>query len=161
MMQSLKKLLRVLKEFFYRKEKAKDIPDGERITRYILSKGQFAKTTGRVKYSAFIPMLNQKASRFEISVYRTTDVADVDIWEIGQKHVANPQSKKLYARGDLQAADIFHQNLQIEPDLSSNRPHDLHANIIGWPREKDEQKMIAIELAKEATLESNPSLNQV
>jgi len=31
-------------------------------------------------------------------------------------------------------------------------PHPLHANIIEWPAEKDEQKMLAIEIANNATL---------
>jgi len=83
-----------------------------------------------------------------MSVYRTDTVDEGEIWEIGRKYVAEPQGKTIRARGDLLAEVILHVGLEVVPDP---KPHKLHANIVGWPNEKNEQRMIAVELANAAT----------
>lgn len=97
-----------------------------------------------MKYAAYLP-----ASNRETSVYRISGLSEEVIWEIGQENVANPSGRTLYARGDTQAAVILKTGLALVPETT---PHPLHANIAEWPSDKDEQKMLAMEIANEATL---------
>lgn len=87
-------------------------------------------------------------------MYRTNSLGDSEIWEIGRRLVAEPQGKTVHARGDLQADKIVEVGLRVTADT---RPHQLHANIVGWPAEKSEQKMLAIELANAASSEFPPA----
>ena len=85
----------------------------------------------------------------ETSVYRINDLTIQQIYEIGQLHVAEPLCKRLLGRADIAASSILKQDLKVEPEP---RPHPRHANIVEWPADKSEQKMIALELAAEAQL---------
>lgn len=116
----------------------------ERISRFILTRQQIKSSTGEIKYNAFIPPANGR-----LSVYRTQNLDEDTIWAIGVQYVAAPQGKTVRARGDLVAADIVATGLVIETDP---RPHPRHADIVGWPAEKDGQKQLAVELANAAML---------
>lgn len=145
MMQFLRALFRQYRDFFHSTDAQHEIDDAERITRYLLNrKGRFSPNANRVKYAAFLPAPNG-----ETSVYRTSNVTEHDIWDIGAQYVAKPQSATIKARGDLKAIHIHNIGLLIE---SEPTPHPLHANIVNWPEEKHEQKMLALQLANHATL---------
>lgn len=101
-----------------------------------------------MKYAAYLP-----ASNGETSVYRTSGLTEEEIWEIGQEKVAKPSGRSLHARGDTPASVILKTGLAITPETT---PHPLHANIVNWPLEKDEQRMLALEIANEATLTLSP-----
>lgn len=85
----------------------------------------------------------------ETSVYRTTDLTTQQIYEIGEIHVANIIRKALLGRADITSLSVLSRDLKVQPHTA---PHPRHANIIGWPSEKSERKLIAIELAAEAQL---------
>ena len=59
-----------------------------------------------------------------------------------------PTQKTLHGRADIQLDSFLDADLQIEPDNEPPR----HANIIGWPDEKEKQKSIAQELAARSSL---------
>ena len=84
-----------------------------------------------------------------LSVFRVEGLDNNKIWQIGEKKVVSQSGKTLYGRAEIRAQLVEKTGLSIDPD--NNPPR--HANIIGWPLEKNEQKLIALELAKEATLE--------
>jgi hypothetical protein len=121
-----------------------DVAASEQIARYILSKRYFKTTNRTVKYGAYLPAPNG-----ETSVYRISGLSEEEIWEIGQEYVANPSSRTLYARGDTPAYVIMKTGLTLVPETT---PHPLHANIVKWPSDKDEQKMLALEIVNEAVL---------
>ncbi len=123
----------------------------EQITRYILSKSHYSKVNRTVKYAAYLPAPNG-----ETSVYRTSELAEADIWDIGQEYVAQPREKTLYAKGYTTASVIINTGLSVVPETT---PHPLHANILSWPSEKHEQKMLALEIANQATLTLHPDLS--
>ncbi|MET0091845.1 MAG: hypothetical protein ABW068_17840 [Candidatus Thiodiazotropha sp.] len=125
-----------------------NVAANEQIARYILSKRHFSTSKRTVKYAAYLPAPNG-----ETSVYRTSGVSEEDIWEIGQENVAKPSGRTLYARGETTAGVILRTGLALFPEST---PHPLHANIMNWPSEKDEQKMLALEIANEATLTNSP-----
>ena len=121
-----------------------DVAVSEQIARYILSKRYFSTTNRTVKYGAYLP-----APDGETSVYRISEPSEEEIWEIGQEYVAKPSSRTLYARGDTPANVILKTGLTLIPETT---PHPLHVNIVRWPSDKDEKKMLALEIANEAVL---------
>ncbi len=58
------------------------------------------------------------------------------------------RGRPLLGRTDIIASIVISKDLRIIP----SEPPERHANITGWPDEKSEQKMIAIELAAESNL---------
>ncbi len=107
------------------------------VARYLFSDKVFAKTTGRIKYNAFLPRDNEN----KVSVFCISGLRDTEIWDIG-KGIAQKRETTLKGSAHLEAFQAFALNLKIEPD----EPPERHANII-FPQEKSEQKLIAKQLA--------------
>jgi len=84
----------------------------------------------------------------KLSVFQTKNLSEKNIWDIGERHVAQPRKKTLYGRGDVTVASVQKIGLKIDPDNEPPR----HAGIIGWPEGKSEQKSLAQELAEQASL---------
>lgn len=116
----------------------------EVLTRYVLSEKYYRPSNGTVRHNAFMP-----PSNLRLSVYRSSGLSEEAIREIGNQRVAIPQEKPLIGRADILASDVLDsdRDLKLEPDSS---PHPLHANITGWPEQRDKQKLIAIKLASKA-----------
>lgn len=119
------------------------IKPGENLTRYILRKDHFSTQQKRVKYVVFMPAPNG-----ETSVFRISHLSGDEIWEIGNCKVAQKRELPLLGRADILASCVLNMNLNLIPD--NNPPR--HANIVGWPSEKSEQKLIAMELAENSQL---------
>jgi hypothetical protein len=117
------------------------VDPAEPITRYIFSSSHFSTQNNRVKHNAFMP------SSGETSVFRTGGLAEPEIWAIGQG-ISTQRGQQLHARGDLLTGDVLSLSLTVEP----SEPPPRHANITGWPHEKDLIKLRAMELAEKATL---------
>ena len=124
------------------------LPFTDWLTRFIFSRRHCSVENKRVKYGAFLPLLNPETSALEVSVYRISGLTDEQIWIVGDTEVAQPSSRTLYARGDLTVATVERDQLRVAADDLLK----LHANIIGWPEEESEKKSIAIELAANALL---------
>lgn len=121
------------------------VDPAEPITRYIFSSSHFSAQNNRVKHNAFMP------SSGETSVYRTHDLPEPDIWAIG-RDISSQRNQQLQARGDLLVSDVVSLSLRVDP----SEPPPRHANIIGWPQEKDQVKLKAMEVAAQATLRLLP-----
>lgn len=115
----------------------------ENLTRYILQKSHFSILHKKVKYAAFMPLPHG-----ETSVFRISNLSDSEIWKIGDIEVAQKRGGPLLGRADISVFQVLNKNLKVVPDNIPPR----HANIIGWPEEKSEQKLIAMELAENAQL---------
>ena len=115
----------------------------ENLARYIFHKNHFSTLQERVKYVVFMP-----ATSGETSVFRISSLLENEIWEIGNREVAQVLGLSLLGRADISAFHILAQNLKLIPDNTPPR----HANIVGWPSEKSAQKLIAMELAENAQL---------
>ena len=85
----------------------------------------------------------------EVSIYRTEQLDESEIYEIGDKYVGVPQNKQILGYASIEVSDIEKHELSVE---SAPSIHPRHANIIGWPGIKSSQKMIAMEIAEEADL---------
>ena len=116
----------------------------ENITRFINQKAYFRSDDVTVRHNAFMP--NRDG---EVSVYRITGIDDSEIYAIGTEYFAEITGKPLMGRADIIVSEILKHDLRIQPHQD---PHPRHANICGYPDEKSERKLVAIELAAGAQL---------
>jgi hypothetical protein len=114
----------------------------ETLSRFILKK-DWIRADNTVRWNAFSPGRNG-----ETSVFRTSGISDREIWDIGNREVAAIQRKLLLGRADITAFTVNKNGLEVMPQ----EPPERHANIVGWPEEREAQKQIAMELAAEAQL---------
>jgi hypothetical protein len=110
----------------------------EEITRYLLEKKEI-RSNGKLHWRALLP--NKDG---ETSVYRISGCSENDIWVTGLHDVAAARGKVLVGRGDLKAVSVYDKALNLRAD---ENPTSKHADIIGWPEEKDRLQAIAIDLA--------------
>lgn len=123
-------------------------PD-ELLARYITSSRWFRQQDQTVKQDAFIPPENP----LELSVTRHSALIEDDIWGIGRS-VAGGMGRNLHGRADIKTDCVIEQRLSVTLQPVPDNPN--HANIVGWPLEKNERKMRALELAKAARFIPNP-----
>jgi hypothetical protein len=120
----------------------------ETVTKYQLDREDVRKD-GSVRYQALLPAANGKRS-----VFRIDGLTEVEIWNLGQGRVASIRSLPLLGRFDLKALDVYDHSLyfQVDADYRSR-----HADIVGWPQEKEERISVAQELAANCYRRPNPN----
>ena len=151
MMKYLKRFLTILRDYFLKRGSVqKEICGRETIARYITSKRWYSRKKNIVKPQAFMPPPIHR-----LSVFRIDNLSETEIWKIGFNKVISKMNppRNLHGRADILALNILENNLQIEPDNIPPR----HADIVGWPELKEEQKSIAQELAAKASLKLHTS----
>jgi len=127
-----------------------EIAAEELLSRFLVHKDDFSPKAGRIRPRAFLP-----GPKGEVSVCRTQDMTDEEIWDWGTEHVLSRRPENvLHGRAELQASVAFENGLRAIPD----EPPPRHAVITGWPEEKDARKGIAADLAARATLALNPGI---
>lgn len=114
----------------------------EVLSRFIMQTNWYRLSDNGVRYAAFMP--NPKNG--ETSVYRISGISDREVWEIGDREVGLRRDKPILGRADIGASFVITKGLNVVP----SEPPIRHANIIGWPEQKSEQRLVAIELAAEA-----------
>ena len=115
----------------------------EPLVRYLFDSSHFAAQIGRVKPRALEPHFSGTTS-----VFMTQGLDNEEIWALADREVTPMRGKSAIARADLQASHIQRVGLALQPDETPPR----HANIVGWPTEKDQIKLRAQELAALASL---------
>ena len=122
------------------------IPEqGEPLSRFLCSKSHFSIEKRLVKPGAFLP----EPTSLETSVFRTNGLLSAEIWAIGERYITKPSGRTLRARAELFAKSVYGVALKVHPDNNPER----HATIVGWPTEKNEQLMLATQLAAASTLD--------
>ncbi len=132
-----------------------DVLPGEKITRFIRYNSHFDEPN-IVRHEAFLP----HRKKIDISVFRITQITDSEVWKIGFEHVQKPDLP-VYARADLFASNVYDNSLEVIP---STEEHEWHADITGFPVEREEHKVedrklrrsIARQLALASKLEIPP-----
>jgi hypothetical protein len=112
----------------------------EYLSRFIVDKNHF-RANRTIKHQAFMPNSNGKTS-----VCRISGISDIEIWEIGLE-VARIRKMPLFGRADIRVFNVLSKSLVVVP---TNPPPIRHADIVGWPPDKDQRISIAQELAAEA-----------
>ena len=116
---------------------------GVLLARYLTSSSHYSKEKGFPRPGAFLP-----TPKGETSVFQIDGLDEEAIWGIAEQYVAPelPQNRRVHGRADVPTASVESLGLRVAPDNTPPR----HANIVGWPAEKDEQLSLAQELVKQA-----------
>ena len=72
-------------------------------------------------------------------------MTETALWQLGNQ---DPSGRNLHGAGIITAGAVEQTSLHLDPNDVPPR----HANIVGWPAGKDEQKSLAQELSSEAKL---------
>lgn len=124
-----------------------DQAPGETISRYIFDKNKIRSSDNTARHTAFEPPPNGRLSIFWIS-----NLAELEIWEICNVHVAPQFGKPAKARADLNSLAVYAQDLRVVID---GVPHERHGNIEGWD-DTTKARLQALKLAEAATLRLRP-----
>ena len=134
------------------------IDSEERLTNYIFEKRYFSRPEQKVRVQAFRPRKPKSGPpEFQLSVYRTEECEEPEIWYLGDTFVRDKREDKkppIIARGDIKAREAVDQQLRV---VSSPQSHFLHADIVNWPETVEARDMIAVELANKAVLCIRPT----
>lgn len=113
----------------------------EQLARFLFDKKEI-RSDGSLHWRALLP--NRDG---ETSVSRISGCSEGEILVMGFD-VAKVRGQVLIGRGELLAASAYDLSLQVRSDQDSA---SRHADIIGWPEEKDRKQAIAIDLAEKAS----------
>ena len=148
-MKSLKKSLKILKDFIFSLFINDKKPSGNffyLLARFLKHSNRFAAVAKNVRTSAFMP------HHMELSVFGIDYLSEEQIWNLGAENLSLNINQPIKGRDEILAEFVNKNGLQLVKD--NNPPR--HANIIGWPQAKHEQKLIAEKLALKAILVLNP-----
>ena len=118
------------------------INNDELLARFIVFRS-WLRNDNTVKPDAFMP----HPRTLELSVFLHTGLSIEDLWKCGQTAIQNRINATLCGRADILTLHVRGQKLEV----ANNAPPMNHAVITGWPNEKPNQKMLAIELAAESS----------
>ena len=109
---------------------------------------RFATENGRFKNHVVKPKLFEPNRRLELSVFQVSGFSCNRIEDLGVGVVKDhPKSTRLYGWGEVNENVVLETGLQIDYDNIPPR----HANIIDWPQDSAERKLIQISLASQST----------
>jgi hypothetical protein len=103
-------------------------PD-EVLTSYVFRENQIVRITNTIHSTRLIPRRNPESKRLEVSVCRSSELTEVQIWNICSTYFDPFAPKPAIGRGVGPAAAVFAENLAFDAD---GKPYPEHANIIGW-----------------------------
>jgi hypothetical protein len=111
--------------------------DYTRLSRFIFEKRHFSGD--KVKHQAFLP----SPKDLETSAFGIDDLAEYEVWQIGDDVAGKSRGLASLARADFDAKSVAEVKLTVHSDPAS---HPRHVVLRGWPQEKDQQKSIAFDL---------------
>jgi hypothetical protein len=122
-----------------------EVLENENVARYIYQSNHYRPSDNTVKHHAFMPPDDKK-----VSVFRTEGLAESEVWAL-----SDAQGDRIVkARADIVIRVINATGLQIDPDDEPPR----HANIVGWPSDKEASMEKALLLAKQSQLRMRPPI---
>ena len=125
-----------------------DVAPDETVARFILFSKHFRPSDGTVKPDAFIPH-----PRLELSLTRHIQATEAELWEEGVR-VSRLRNVNLHGRADLGVHVFLKEGLSVESRPIPDNPN--HADVTGWPMEKDAQKMKALVIASKSQFLPGP-----
>ena len=111
-----------------------DVQHNEELTSYVFRKDQIVRVTNSIHYSRLMPRRKHKNERLEVSLCRSNELTESQVWNICSIHFDAHAPKPAIGRGVGTASSVFAENLAFDPD---GKPYPQHANIIGWHDESD------------------------
>ncbi len=138
------KRLNFSKNSYQEQSQTEPITADEVVSRFIFNSSQLNKAKTVIKASAFLPPENLKTSvfrknRMSPDEYRETKIV-----------ISEKRDKDIKVTALIGVSSVKNSGVMVEPEESE---HKWHADIIGWPDDKDKRKSIAQALVKDACLE--------
>lgn len=117
---------------------------------------RFATQSGRLTDEVVKPKLFEPNRALELSVFRVDDIDRTEIQEIGTDVVkAIPNAQRLHGWGEISETAVIDAGLRVDYDDDPPR----HANVLDWPDEASERKLIQLILASHArAIRLNPPI---
>jgi hypothetical protein len=106
-----------------------DVQPDEELTSYVFRENQIVRVTNRIHYTRLIPRRNPENERLEVSVCRSNELTEAQIWKTCSSYFDPFVPKPAIGRGVGPASAIFAEKLLFDAD---GKPYPEHANIIGW-----------------------------
>lgn len=119
------------------------VEDEELLARYVVQSSHFRSSDQTVKPNLFMPHPYQA-----LSVTRHRDATESEVWQVGQA-VAAQRQKTLHGRADIPSHNCNVDSLKVVAKPLPNNSN--HADVEGWPSQKQDQKAIALKLAASAS----------
>ena len=112
------------------------------------SLARFAVERGHLTPSGRRRLLRPNSS-FELSVFYIDSLTFDEVCSLGIEVVKRrPEASQLYGLAVLDESAIYEVGLQLHRDDSPPR----HANVIGWPQDRQQLRFIAQQLASRAVM---------
>ena len=109
---------------------------------------RFAVRKGQLTAAAVKRKLVEPNRHLELSVFRVHELGDTEVRELGVDVVhRRPDANRLYGWAEFDEALVHSVSLTLHDDDDPPR----HANVVGWPTDRDERKLVESELADKAT----------
>ena len=117
---------------------------------------RFATQSGRLTDEVVKPKLFEPNRALELSVFRVDGLGRIEIQEIGIDVVtAIPNAQRLHGWGEINESAVLDAGLRVDYDDDPPR----HANVLDWPDEASERKLIQLILASRAhAIRLNPPI---
>lgn len=119
------------------------VPNDESVSRFIYSADYIYKEGGKPRPGAFLPRFEQAFNRHETSVCHLNGCADDRVWELA---LTSRPEQVLKGRVDFTVGLATAQTLECLSSPEHN--YQEHAVLVNWPADKENQKRIAMQLAK-------------
>lgn len=120
--------------------------NGEELLARFITVERWLRADKSIRQDAFIPPKDM-----QLSTTRRIGLSEAELWSIGKNiaaQVARRPQAPLFGRADIAVAEVALKGLDTEAAPLADNPN--HAHLIGWPEEKQKQKIIAQQLAASA-----------
>lgn len=105
-----------------------DVQPDEALTSYVFREDQIVRVTNTIHHSRLVPRRKHKNERLEVSVCRSSELTEAQVWSICSAYFDVHAPKPAIGRGVGPASAVFAEKLAFDPD---GKPYPQHANIIG------------------------------
>lgn len=112
------------------------LPSETPLARFLFS-GEVTKG-GTVKPAGFMPRWIEGTGRFELSTFDIEAMPKQTVFEIAQD-VESARGRTCRGWAVLEVGGYLAAGLEVDPDDDPPR----HVNVLGWPPEKERQKLVA------------------
>jgi hypothetical protein len=106
-----------------------DVQPDEELTSYVFRENQIVRVMNTIHHTRLAPRRNPENERLEVSVCRSGELSEAQIWDICSAYFDPFVPKPAIGRGVGPAAAVIAEDLAFDAD---GKPYPEHANIVGW-----------------------------